>query len=77
MSPVDLGALALLVSGFFAATLAALRGPYTRAGLRMLLELWTAASLLHLTVARTALAIAAAACVVALRTLLHLRRRTT
>ena len=76
MSATELGALGLLVSGLLAASLAALRGPYTRAGLRMLLELWTAAALLHLTVARSPLAIGAAGIVVAMRSLLRLRRRT-
>ena len=75
MSATELGAVCLLVSGVVAWLVARLRGAYTGSGLQMLIELWTAAALLHLTETRTLLAIAMAASVVALRVLLGVRRQ--
>jgi hypothetical protein len=74
MSVSDLAAVALLVTGVLAASLASLQRLGVHAGLRMLLELWTAAVLLHLTTSRDLRAIAAAATMVALRGLLQRRR---
>jgi hypothetical protein len=75
VSPVDGGALAVACFGLLAVVLPYLGGGTARAGLPMLVELWTAAALLELRGQPGWLTIAVAASAVMLRKFLLPRRR--